>query len=229
MRYAANFPLESISPFTLLDYPDKTACILWFAGCNMKCTYCYNPEIVFSNGKLDYQQALDFLGKRKGLLDAVVFSGGECTRAKGFIEFVEVVKKEGFLVKIDTNGSVPTILDRLLEKNIIDYVALDFKSPANSFFEITQSKLFGNFERSLDLLLKSDLNFEVRTTFHDQLLSLDDINGMIQFLVTKGYKKSYYIQHFMNETETIGKIDSNTLKLKESDFVDSELKVILRN
>lgn len=90
--------IYNISPFTLLDFPDKTACILWFAGCNMRCAYCYNPDIVLGKGKKTIKEALNFIKTRKGLLDGVVLSGGECTLYKELPEIAREIKKMGFLV-----------------------------------------------------------------------------------------------------------------------------------
>ncbi len=199
-------PIYSLTPFTLLDYPHKSACILWFAGCNMRCLYCYNPEIVFGKGTLSFEKALDFLKSRKQLLDAVVFSGGECLLHKKSISFVAEVKKMGFLVKIDTNGSQPKVLEELIKKEHIDYVALDFKAMPENFEKITQSKLFIPFEKSLLLLLQSGISFEVRTTVHSELLKKNDIQQMISYLEKIGYVGNYYIQHFVNGAPTIEKL-----------------------
>lgn len=127
MKSSAKKLIHSITAFTLLDYPDKTACILWFAGCNMKCSYCYNPEIVFGKGNYTIPELLSFLEKRKNLLDAVVFSGGECLLYPDVIELMILVKKMGFLIKVDTNGSLPLRLHQAIDLQMIDYVALDFK------------------------------------------------------------------------------------------------------
>lgn len=229
MKNVAKYPLESISPFTLLDYPDNTACILWFAGCNMKCQYCYNPEIVFSEGKLSYDAALDFLKKRQGLLDGVVMSGGECTTRPGFEEFVSKVKSLGFSVKVDTNGSAPWVLETLIENKKIDYVALDFKAPPLKFTSITKSKLFNRFERSLKLLLSTNTPFEVRTTFHADLLDLTDLKWMGNYLIEQGYLGNYYLQHFVNDTKTIADLRNSNLKIQESQFDFDGLKVVVRN
>jgi pyruvate formate lyase activating enzyme len=229
MKNAVNFPLENISPFTLLDFPDKTACILWFAGCNMRCQYCYNPEIVFSNGKISYETALIFLKKRIGLLDGVVFSGGECTISKGFVAFVEKVKSLGFQIKIDTNGSRPDIIKELIDGDLVDYIALDFKAPAEKYFEITRSKLFHRFELTLERLISSKIQFEVRTTIHEDLLNLKALKGMAQNLITKKYQGTYYLQHFINDSDTINMMQRNTLKVKEDDFDDISLSVFVRN
>lgn len=122
----ANTPIYSLTPFTLLDYPHKSACILWFAGCNMHFLYCYNPEIVFGKGTLPFEKILTILHTRKNLLDAVVFSGGECLLHKKIISQITDVKKMGFLVKIDTNGSSPKVIQELLIKKsyLLDRIRL---------------------------------------------------------------------------------------------------------
>lgn len=229
MKNAARLPLENITPFTLLDFPDITACILWFAGCNMKCHYCYNPEIVDSKGSMDYNKALAFLDTRKNLLDGVVFSGGECTRAKGFVDFVETVSSKGFKIKIDTNGSMPNVIQELGQRKLVDYLALDFKAPPQKFNAVTQSKLYHRFTQTLDYLIESDINFEVRTTFHSDLINKTDIEWMGNFLVERGYKKDFYIQQFVNDTKTISELNRNQLFLKSTDFNIENLKVVLRN
>ena len=177
-------PIYSLTPFTLLDYPHKSACILWFAGCNMRCLYCYNPEIVLGKGSLSFENILSFLQSRKNLLDAVVFSGGECLLHKKIIPLITEVKKMGFLVKVDTNGSQPKVLQELIQKELIDCIALDFKAMPGNFEKITQSKLFIPFEKSLLLLLQSGIPFEVRTTVHSDLLNKKDIQEISsQYLI----------------------------------------------
>ena len=139
-------PISYITPFTLLDYPHKSACILWYVGCNMRCLYCYNPEIVLGKGTISFDEVKQFLQKRKGLLDAVVFSGGECLIHKNIVEHIRELKELGFLIKVDTNGSKPFVLKQLLEENLVDYVALDFKALPKKFENITKSNLFKPFE-----------------------------------------------------------------------------------
>ena len=199
-------PIYSLTPFTLLDYPHKSACILWFAGCNMRCLYCYNPEIVLGKGTISTEKVLSFLQSRKNLLDAVVFSGGECLLHKNILSLIEEVKKMGFLVKIDTNGSKPNILQQLIKNKWIDYVALDFKAMPSGFEKITQSKLFLPFEQSLQLLIENEFPFEVRTTVHSDLISENEIRLMISYLETNNYNGNYYLQYFVNEVATIEKL-----------------------
>lgn len=197
-------PVFSISPFTLLDFPDRTACIVWFAGCNMRCGYCYNPEIVLGKGKLGWDPVRDFLLSRRNLLDGVVFSGGECTIHSQLIPFAREVKAMGFEVKIDTNGSRPEVLRQLLEERLVDYIALDFKSMADNYWKITRSNLFLAFEKSLEILLVSSVRFEVRTTVHAALLSHQDLDKMGIWLRDKGYTGNYFLQHFKGDKKTLG-------------------------
>lgn len=221
-------PIYSLTPFTLLDYPHKSACILWFAGCNMRCLYCYNPEIVLGKGSISFEKILSFLHSRKNLLDAVVLSGGECVLHKNIISLIAEVKKMGFLVKIDTNGSSPDIMQKLLNQNQIDYIALDFKAPKSKFQSITQSNLYYSFEKTLDLILKTKVPFEVRTTYHSDLLTEEDLEGMVRFLESKNYVGNYYIQYFKNNVETLSKLERSNNRIDCEKLSTQNIKLILR-
>lgn len=197
----------------MLDYPGKLSCIFWFAGCNMRCRYCYNPEIVRGKGTMSVSDALKFLDQRKNLLDAVVLSGGECTLHSGMLGLLQEIKNRGFLIKIDTNGSDPRALDHILKSNLVDYIALDFKAMKKNFFLITQSDLFTKFEKSLDLLINSKVDFEVRTTVHSSLISSQDLSDMSAYLKHKGYRGIYYLQPFFNHTPTLENMEQDTLSI----------------
>ncbi|TDD94459.1 anaerobic ribonucleoside-triphosphate reductase activating protein [Flavobacterium cellulosilyticum] len=221
-------PIYSITPFTLLDYPHNSACILWFAGCNMRCLYCYNPEIVLGKGRVSNEETIRFLQSRQGLLDAVVFSGGECVLHKNIIPLIEKVKEMGLKVKIDTNGSSPDILKQLLDKNQIDYIALDYKAPQSKFQNITQSDLYDSFEKSLELILEYQIDFEVRTTYHSDLITEEDLIEMVAFLESKNYVGKYYIQFFKNNVNTISKLERSINKIDHEKLSTPTIKVILR-
>jgi pyruvate formate lyase activating enzyme len=221
-------PIYSLTPFTLLDYPHKSACILWFSGCNMRCLYCYNPEIVLGKGSLSFEKVITFLHSRKNLLDAVVFSGGECLLHKKVVSLIEEVKKMGFLVKIDTNGSSPDVMQQLLDQKLIDYVALDFKAPESKFQAITKSDLYELFEKTLDVILKSEIPFEVRTTYHSDLLTEEDLIEMIRFLEFKNYVGSYYIQYFKNNVETLSKLGHSNNRIDCEKLSTPTVNIILR-
>lgn len=228
MKSHAVKPIYSITPFTLLDYPHITACIFWFSGCNMRCLYCYNPEIVFGKGKLTFEEALDFLKKRKNLLDGVILSGGECTSHKKIIPFLKKIKEISYLIKIDTNGSNPLVLSEIINLKLVDYIALDFKSLPNNFEKITQSNLFFDFQKSLTILLQYKVKFEIRTTYHSDLFSISDLQKMIQFLERKGYIGYFYIQNFINNTQTISKLNYSSNLTEIKNLSTKKIKVEIR-
>ena len=172
----ADFLLYLLTLFTTLDYPDKIACIAWFAGCNMRCAYCYNLPIVTGAGQISCAEFIKFLDKRKGKFSGVVFSGGECTLSPAFLPLAREVKSRGFLLKVDTNGSNLTIIGQAISLNLIDYIALDFKAPKEKFLKVTGSNLYKNFLQTLEFLLQTGFKFEVRTTVYADLLDEADIS-----------------------------------------------------
>jgi len=225
---AANTPIHSITKFTTLDYPKHLACIFWFAKCNMACPYCYNPLIVRENGTISIQDALSFLKSRQGRLEGVVLSGGECTLYPELESFCADIKALGYHIKLDTNGSHPEVLEKLLTCKVIDYVALDYKSPWDGYKTLTHYAHPKRIEQSLELLLKSDLPFEVRTTWHSDLLSVEDINIIIEDLHVKGYKGTYYLQRYLHVSETLGETKEEQNKVDLSQL-STLLRIDLRN
>jgi len=221
-------PIFDITPFTLLDYPDKTACIIWFAGCNMRCGYCYNPEIIRGKGKLRIHQAIEFICSRKGLLDGVVFSGGECVLHRDLYTMVKYTKDMGFAVKIDTNGSLPKRLKLFLDEGLLDYVAMDFKAMPDEYEKITGTQLYSVFEQSLQLLQKSGSLFEIRTTVHTSLINYNTLKKMVNHLEKLGYQGNYYIQPFLNNTPTLSPLPKSNPLYNISELSTSRIKVILR-
>lgn len=201
-------PLYDITPFTLLDYPDTPAAILWFAGCNLRCLYCYNPDIVLAAGRISAEKALSVLAKRIGFLEGVVLSGGECTLYNDLIPFCRSLKIMGYKIKIDTNGMRPDVIRQLLEKNLLDYVALDYKAPDSKMREICGGGSEKQFWESFDTLKHSNIGFEVRTTFHPDLLSEEEIITMSNTLKAMGYQKPFYVQLFRDDVKTLGMVDS---------------------
>ncbi|MDT8279215.1 MAG: anaerobic ribonucleoside-triphosphate reductase activating protein [Erythrobacter sp.] len=188
-------PFHAITPFTLLDFPGRSACILWVAGCNMRCGYCHNPEIVLGKGTLTGEDALAFLRRRQRLLEGVVLSGGEATTWPELVTFAAQVKALGFAVKLDTNGLRPDVVARLLDHRQIDYVALDYKAPSASFEKVTGTRAFVRFARTLDLLCGQDqVPFEVRTTVHDALLNEDEVLAIANDLARRGYRGTLAVQ-----------------------------------
>lgn len=195
----------------------------------MRCVYCYNPEIVFGKGKISFDEVLNFLKSRKLLLDGVVLSGGECTIHKNIKSLLQEIKKLGFLVKIDTNGSCPERLIDLMNENLVDYVALDFKSTKEKYKSITQSALFTEFESTLNYLIKVNFPFEVRTTLHSELLNERDIQEMVNVLENQGYTGKYFLQYNVNDTETIGNLYNSKNNFLNIALIKTSLEIIIRN
>lgn len=208
--------ISDITKFTLQDYPNHTACIIWFAGCNMRCKYCHNAEFLEQNNNfLTEDYVISFLEKRIGLFDGVVLSGGECTICDEFVDLVKKIKKLGFKIKIDTNGLNYDIIENIVNNKLVDFIALDFKAPSNKFNNITQinNNLYDLFYKSLKFLIennnKNSIDLEIRTTVHTELLQENDINNIIDILDNLKYSKMYYIQNFRNDNkETLVKLDS---------------------
>lgn len=199
-------PLYDITRFTLLDYPDLPAAILWFAGCNLRCSYCYNPDIVFGEGHFSERDALDFLEQRRGLLEGVVLSGGESTLYPRLLLLCRSIKALGYKIKLDTNTMRPDVIGALLENGLLDYVALDYKGPASKMSQICGGGSEKRFWESMTLLQESSVAYEVRTTFHPDLLNENDIALMAQALTDSGYSRPYYVQIFQEGMGTVGGI-----------------------
>jgi pyruvate formate lyase activating enzyme len=193
----------------------------------MRCDYCYNRDIVFAkNGTLSLEEALDFLKTRVSLLDAVVLSGGEATEYD-LTEFCQAIKELGFLIKLDTNGTNYPSIKKLIDLQLLDYVALDYKAPKNKFTQITHSHRYDEFSASLDLLIEQDIPFEARTTLHADLLNVDDINNIIGDLKYRGYNSNYYIQNFQETQNNIGGLVKASASFDKS-RLKNDLKIIWR-
>ena len=214
--------IYDITPFTHLDYPGKLAAIAWFAGCNMRCMYCYNSDIVFAKeGRYTPGDLLDFLQKRRGLLDGVVLSGGEPT-LHDLASLCRKIKAMGFSVKLDTNGLNPEKIRSLIEADLLDFIALDFKAESSKFGYITGSSRYLRFLETLESLIDSGVAFEVRTTVHADLLTPDDINTMLKELKRRGYKGTYYLQRFVETPDNIAH-----LKAPDTPFDETKIEAIL--
>lgn len=195
-------PIYSVTPFTMLDFPERTACIIWFSGCNMRCPYCHNPEIVKGKGRGDIGQVLGFLKKRQGLLDGVVLSGGEASAYPGLPNFIKQLKALGYAVKLDTNGLRPDIIETFLAQGFLDFIALDYKAPPHNFKKVTGVDKYDAFTKTLDLLCnQNDIPFEVRTTVHTDLTDEKDVQNIIDDLDQRGFNGHYYVQNFRADND----------------------------
>ncbi|HAG52382.1 MAG TPA: anaerobic ribonucleoside-triphosphate reductase activating protein [Alphaproteobacteria bacterium] len=188
--------IYSLTKFTKLDFQGKSSCIIWFAGCNMACKFCYNKPLTESRGRLSLEHIKEFLESRVGILDAVVLSGGEATLYRDLPDLAKYIKDLGFLVKLDTNGTNPKMIKNLIDEGLVDYLAIDYKAPKDKFKDVTNSGLWEKFQASLDLLIENQekVPFEVRTTWHTALLSEEDVAKILEDLNSKGYHQTFYLQ-----------------------------------
>jgi len=185
--------------------------------------------VVFGEKKIEEDEIIEFLKKRVGLLDGVSFTGGEATLYKNLIPFARKIKALGFDIKLDTNGINYDVIKTLVDENLVDYIALDFKAPLSKFEELTKNKHYSKFEKTLDFLIDSDIEFEIRTTVHTDLLDENDINEIIKILHNKGYKNTYYLQNFFEtDKETLGNIGPQKRKLELSK-INTLIPVKFRN
>lgn len=226
-------PLWDLTPFTMQDFPERTSCIVWVAGCNMRCGYCHNPAIVRGNkGKLAEADVFGFLERRKGLLDGVVLSGGEATLYRGIIPFARRVKSMGFAVKLDTNGTRPAIVRHMLDENLLDFVALDYKAPEKKFKAVTACGEWDAFSQTLDLLIsQKSMPFEMRTTVHRDMLNENDIKEIAQDLDIRGYTGTYYVQNYIEPPcGSLGKLASHAAPIDAASIrMTTPIPLELRN
>jgi pyruvate formate lyase activating enzyme len=211
--------IGGLQKFSLIDYPGKICAIIFTQGCNFKCPYCHNPELV--NPKLfmpiiPEEKVLSFLKKRKGKLDAVEITGGEPTLQPDLIDFIGKIKKLKFLVKLDSNGSNPEILKKIIQLKIVDYLAMDVKAPLEGYQEITDSNIDPNkIKQSINLIMNSGLDYEFRTTVVKPLLTKKDIEKIGKLIQGA---KLYILQKFI-ATKLL-----NPKFLKETNYSDQEFE-----
>ena len=222
-------PFHAITPFTLQDFPGKMACIIWVGGCNLRCLYCHNPELVRDTHlRHDSAEIFSFLEKRAGKLDGVVISGGEATLWPGLPDFIRQVRRFGYAIKLDTNGTRPAMVRQLLDEHLLDYIALDYKAPPSKFRAVTSrfGEFFPLFSETLSTLCaQEEVAFEVRTTVHTSLLNEADLEEMGRDLAARNYRGTWYIQNFTGKDRSI--LGALPEQEREIDFSRMELPVSL--
>ena len=218
----------NITKFTTTDYVGHLSCIIWFVSCNFRCLYCYNDNIVYTKeGNYTQNNILDFLKTRIGLLDSVVLSGGEAT-VHNVIPICKEIKKLGFKIKLDTNATNLPQIKKLIELNLLDYIATDFKAPKYKFKEIVGVDMYDNTIKTIQYLISIDFTFELRTTINKSLLDENDINSMIETISNLGYKNIYYLQNFLETSSNIGNI-SKSSNIDKNKINTQNLSIQYRN
>ena len=177
--------ISGLQKMTLLDYPGKVACTVFLQGCNFRCPFCHNSDLLGSEGPetIPVETLLAFLKKRVGLLDAVCITGGEPTLQPALEELIIKIKELGYLVKLDTNGNRPKVLKDLVGKGLIDYVAMDIKNCPTKYGVTAgvPNMTLAWVEESIKFLLAGNVDFEFRTTVVDELHEIEDFEAIGQW------------------------------------------------
>ena len=192
---------------TLLDYPEKTACTLFTAGCNFRCPFCHNAALVTHIDNTNFfteEYVLEYLKKRKGIIDGVCITGGEPLMHNDLPEFIKKVKELGFLVKLDTNGSYPERLASLIESGDVDYVAMDIKNSKEKYTTTADcnEELLQRVEKSVEILKTGKVNYEFRTTVVKEYHDVDDIKKIAEWIAPA---EKYFLQNFIDSGDIIEK------------------------
>lgn len=197
--------INGFQKMTLLDYPGKVACTVFCAGCNFRCPFCHNASLVThidNDVSFSEQEILEYLEKRHGLLDGVCITGGEPLLNPDIVEFLGKIKKLGYSIKIDTNGSIPERLMEIVNAGLVDYVAMDIKNSKEKYALTAgvPNLQLENIEKSVDFLLKGKVDFEFRTTVVNEFHTVQDIEEIAKWI--KGAKR-YFLQNFVDSGDLI--------------------------
>lgn len=188
--------IAGIDKTSVVDFPGKIAAVVFTPGCNFDCWYCHNRHLLAPGEQPvnhDPQDVLDFLATRVGLLDGVVVSGGEATLQPGLDDFLAAVHKLGFATKLDTNGTRPWILRDLIDRGLVDFVAMDIKAAFAGYDEITQADVDrAAIEETIDLLMACGVDYEFRTTFAPPLTAADIAQIAMRIRGAKQYALQQY-------------------------------------
>ena len=208
--------ISGLEKLTLTDFPGHIACIVFTQGCNFRCPFCQNSTLLPNeDGLLSEDYVMDYLEKRKNVLEGVVITGGEPTIQKDLKEFIKKIKQKGLKVKLDTNGSNPKVVKELLDDNLLDYVAMDIKNAFSDYDKITGVKAkIDNIKESIKLLKSSKIDYEFRTTIVKEFHDIDKIKEIAK--VVDGSK--YFLQNFQDSEYVLDR--------KLSSFTDQELREI---
>lgn len=197
--------IQGLQKLTLLDYPGKVACTIFTAGCNFRCPFCHNASLVvdtYKNEDITQEEVSAFLKKRMGVLDGVCVTGGEPLIQSDIEPFLRQIKEMGYAVKLDTNGSFPDKLKRLVEEKLVDYVAMDIKNSQESYGKTIGIRDYDirNIHRSVQYLLSDAVPYEFRTTVVLEFHQRSDFESIGRWI--RGAQR-YYLQQFVDSGDLI--------------------------
>ena len=196
--------IKGFQKTTLLDYPSKVAATVFTGGCNFRCPFCHNASLVTHidpENDISEAELLDYLKKRKGILDGICITGGEPTLQSDLADFCKKVKEIGLLIKLDTNGTRPDLLKSLIDGGLIDYVAMDIKNSKEAYaLTCGISEFPQGVEKSVEILMNANIPYEFRTTVVKEFHTKESIEALCKWI--KGAKK-YYLQSFTDSGDLI--------------------------
>ena len=193
-----DIPVAGIQKLTTIDFPDHIAAVLFTSGCPWNCRYCHNPDLRSNSNKyyISWNSIENFLKSRKGYLDGIVISGGEPTLHSYLPEFLKLIRQVGYKTAIHTNGFYPEMLQQIINKGLIDYIAMDIKGPPRAYDRITRSSVTClPVSKSVKMIISSGIEYEFRTTYHPAVLSEEELMDTMKAILSAGCKK-YYLQKF---------------------------------
>lgn len=198
--------INGLQKLTLLDYPEHTACTVFLAGCNFRCPFCHNSEILnlaTAQPLMDEKELLAFLQKRQGLLDGVCITGGEPTLRNDLPELFREIKKLGFKTKLDTNGTNPAMIKKLVDETIVDYIAMDIKAAPDNYENLAGVGVdMDAIKESAHYIMFCGIDYEFRTTVVKGLHQAKDFEAIGQWLKNA---RAYYLQPFVNRDTVLQK------------------------
>jgi pyruvate formate lyase activating enzyme len=229
-------PVGGFIKQSLIDYPGYISAVIFTRGCNFRCGYCHNPELVIPDkicqqAALSLSKIIQYIHKNKELLDAVVITGGEPTLHQWLIDFMRKIKSLGLKVKLDTNGTNPAMIEKLVGETLVDYIAMDIKSPFNiqMYSQITQIKisylLWEKIKKSVEIIKQGKTEFEFRTTLDGQLKK-KDIENIIQNISGKYFlQKLHHAYKMINPTVCHSFDMDDLLQLKKKNYSHIDLNI----
>lgn len=204
---------------SLIDYPGKISCVLFLSGCNFTCPYCHNPDLVHNISPilLEETEVYRFLESRRNFLDGVVVTGGEPTIYPGLKSLLKKIKKIGYPVKLDTNGSNPSLIKNIIDEGLVDYIAMDIKTdPALYFFFVKYGCEPADILSSIKIIIDSGIDFEFRTTCVKPFISRPVIEKISSIIKDA---KLYVLQHFQNKNV----LDPDFFAVEDCGFSEDDL------
>ena len=200
--------IAGLQKMTLLDYPGRVACTVFAQGCNFRCPFCHNSELLDrqGSGTISKEELISFLKKRQGLLDGVCITGGEPTLQPDLENLIQNIKALGYPVKLDTNGARPEVLKRLVGEKLIDYVAMDIKNSPEEYPATAGITRLDGVEESIRFLMSGTLDYEFRTTVVRELHTPESIKSMASWLMKLSPEhkvKRFYLQSYVNRDSVL--------------------------